>query len=87
MWSNRLLGPLRRLRETVTRLANGEQVGELNFRSGDFLKDVADDVNQVARRLEELGPCIAVTGQMEHQTSDSSDEGKCQQGMYETTNI
>jgi hypothetical protein len=50
--SNRLVGPLVRLRDGMRRLARGEQVKPIHFRTGDFMEDLADEFNQLAEATE-----------------------------------
>jgi len=51
--SNRFTGPLLRLRRTMRALAAGEQVKPIHFREGDFWKDLAQDFNAVAARVQD----------------------------------
>lgn len=50
--SNRFVGPVMRLRESVRKLAQGEHVDELKFRDNDFWLELSDDFNAVARRVQ-----------------------------------
>lgn len=50
--SNRFVGPVMRLRESIRNLANGERVEELKFRDNDFWFELSDDFNVVARRVQ-----------------------------------
>jgi methyl-accepting chemotaxis protein len=52
--SNKFTGPLFRLRRELRRLAAGENVPPIRFRSGDFWPEMADEFNAVAQRLEML---------------------------------
>ena len=50
--SNKFAGPLLRLRRSLKVLADGDTLTEdLRFRPGDFLTELADDLNGVNRRL------------------------------------
>lgn len=50
--SNRFAGPAYRLRRALHQLANGEKVKPITFRENDFWKDLADDFNRIAAKLE-----------------------------------
>lgn len=49
--SNRFAGPIMRLRESISSLAKGEEVKELKFRDDDFWRELSDDFNAVAQRV------------------------------------
>lgn len=49
--SNRFAGPIYSLRQALKKLGRGEDIPPLSFRKGDFWREIADDVNQVAERL------------------------------------
>lgn len=51
--SNRFVGPIMRLRESIGALAKGEKVGELKFRDNDFWRELSDDFNAVAARAQD----------------------------------
>ena len=51
--SNRFTGPLLRLRRCMRALAAGEQVKPIHFREGDFWKDLAEEFNAVAARVQD----------------------------------
>jgi hypothetical protein len=51
--SNRFVGPILRLRESISSLANGDEVKELRFRDNDFWRELSDDFNVVAKRFQE----------------------------------
>lgn len=55
--SNRLVGPVLRLRRAMRALAAGEHVEPLKFRDGDFWREFADEFNAVARRMHATGGC------------------------------
>ncbi|HET6880534.1 MAG TPA: hypothetical protein VFI31_10290 [Pirellulales bacterium] len=57
--SNRLVGPLFRLRKAMRALAAGEHVEPLRFRDGDFWREFADEFNAVARLVHVSGGCCA----------------------------
>lgn len=52
--SNRLVGPMVRLRRAMRSLANGEPVKPVHFRKGDFWQDLAEEFNAVAARVASL---------------------------------
>ncbi|HUS38878.1 MAG TPA: hypothetical protein VMX74_05480 [Pirellulales bacterium] len=52
--SHRFAGPMKRFRNDLQRLGNGENVGPLQFREDDFWKDIADGFNSVRQRIELL---------------------------------
>ncbi len=54
--SNRFVGPVLRLRESIRGLARGESVEELKFRDNDFWLEVSDDFNLVAKRVRGTEP-------------------------------
>jgi len=53
-WTNRVAGPMLRLRRSMTRLANGDAVERIEFRGNDFWHGFADDFNHLAARVEQL---------------------------------
>ncbi|HVA46977.1 MAG TPA: hypothetical protein VNH11_11470 [Pirellulales bacterium] len=55
--SNRLVGPLVRLRRGMRALGEGRHVEPIKFRDGDFWREFADEFNAVARRVHEAGGC------------------------------
>lgn len=55
--SNRLVGPLVRLRRGMRALGEGQHVQPIKFRDGDFWRDFADEFNAVARRVHDAGGC------------------------------
>ena len=52
-FSNRVVGPVARLRRYMRELAAGESVNSLAFRDNDFWADVADEFNAVARLVQD----------------------------------
>ncbi len=50
--SNRIAGPICRLRDTVKRIGNGENVPPLKFRQKDMWGDLPELFNQMMARLE-----------------------------------
>ena len=57
--SNRIAGPVFRLKREIARLADGEEVAPVNFRPGDYWHDVAFEFNRLtggspARTSDEL---------------------------------
>jgi len=51
--SNRFVGPIVRLRESIASLAHGGEVKELRFRDSDFWRELSEDFNVVAKRFQE----------------------------------
>lgn len=51
--SNRFVGPVMRLRESIRALAQGDAVKELKFRDNDFWRELSDDFNVIAARARE----------------------------------
>jgi methyl-accepting chemotaxis protein len=52
--SNRIVGPLIRLRREMRHLAAGEAAKTIHFRVGDFWQEFAEEFNAVAQRMELL---------------------------------
>ncbi len=52
--SNKFTGPLFRLRRELRRLAAGERVSPIHFRTQDFWSDLADEFNATSDRMEML---------------------------------
>lgn len=50
--SNRLVGPVFRLRRALRQLAEGTPVQPIHFRDGDFWREFADEFNAVAAQLQ-----------------------------------
>lgn len=50
--SNRLVGPVFRLRRALRQLADGQPVQPIHFRDGDFWRDFADEFNTIAAQLQ-----------------------------------
>jgi len=57
-FSNRFVGPVFRLRRTLKRMANGEQVEPFQFRKNDFWQEIPNDVNRIIQRLEDATPPV-----------------------------
>ena len=53
-YSNRFAGPMHRLRREFAKLADTGQAEQLDFREGDFWKELADQFNRIADRMERL---------------------------------
>jgi hypothetical protein len=49
--SHRWVGPISRLRKSLSALSRGESVPPIRFRGGDFWQELASDVNVVAAEL------------------------------------
>ncbi|HEX3727837.1 MAG TPA: hypothetical protein VHV08_16410 [Pirellulales bacterium] len=52
--SNRIVGPLVRLRTSLKQLADGQPVANLGFRQHDFWREIANELNRVSQRMTEL---------------------------------
>lgn len=52
-FSNRFVGPIYRLHNTIRSINAGEEVRPIRFRENDFWHDLADDFNTMMRRLKE----------------------------------
>ena len=52
--SNRLVGPILRLRRSMRALAEGQDVRPIHFRDGDFWKEFADEFNAVVERVQRV---------------------------------
>ena len=50
--SHRFAGPVMRLKDSLRRLPDGEQVPQLKFRENDFWLDLSHDFNRVAGRVQ-----------------------------------
>lgn len=53
--SHRFAGPMLAVRMALKRLAAGGKIPQITFRQGDFWSDIADDLNQVSRQMDEAG--------------------------------
>ena len=49
--SNRFVGPILRLKNSVRSVADGKPVSPLKFRGGDFWHELADDFNRLNEKL------------------------------------
>jgi hypothetical protein len=54
--SNRLVGPVYRMRRSLRAMAAGEFVAPIQVRKGDFGAEMADEINAVAAYLDRLKP-------------------------------
>jgi hypothetical protein len=52
--TNRVVGPLKRLRNEMRRLGEGQRVELLEFREGDYWREFAAEFNAVAQRIADL---------------------------------
>ncbi|MBI3463147.1 MAG: hypothetical protein HY000_08830 [Planctomycetes bacterium] len=50
--SNRLVGPLVRIRDGMRRLVRGEHVAPIHFRTGDFMEEFSTEFNRLSESLE-----------------------------------
>ncbi len=51
--SNRFAGPVVRLRDKLSDVADGKPIKPLNLRKGDFWQELADNFNRAAERMSE----------------------------------
>ncbi len=58
--SNRFAGPIVRVRRTLQKIAEGEDVKPLSFRDGDFWQEFTDDFNAAMLKQREGQPSAAV---------------------------
>lgn len=68
--SNRFVGPIVRLRRSIRSLADGDAVPTLRFREGDFWRELSDDFNRVAARLEQENVCETREHSIQSKPSD-----------------
>jgi hypothetical protein len=54
-FTHRLVGPLVRFRQTIRDVAHGEPVRPIKLRTGDYLTEFRDDVNQLLESLQRRG--------------------------------
>jgi len=54
--SNRIAGPMFRLRRSMRALARGEHVEPIRFRGGDFWQEIADEFNAIVDRVQQTNP-------------------------------
>jgi hypothetical protein len=66
-FSNRFAGPLLRLRRSMRALARGEHIDPIEFRSGDFWHEVADEFNAIRLRVQLSTPATNAAQQEEHE--------------------
>lgn len=52
--SHRFVGPVKRIRTMIKAVARGEEVRPVKLRPGDFWLEMADEFNELLRRVEEL---------------------------------
>ena len=67
--SNKMAGPICRLRDTVDRLAKGEDVAPLKFRKGDMWDDLPEKFNQMVDELRASGGSQSATTQSDDSES------------------
>jgi hypothetical protein len=66
--SSRFVGSFLRLRRAMHQLAQGEHVGLIGFRKGDFWQEFAEDFNAVVARLEAAEQRLGQDEAMEEET-------------------
>ena len=50
--SNRIAGPVVRLRSTMDQIRKGENTASLQFRDGDYWQEMADEFNEMVHELK-----------------------------------
>ena len=66
-FSHRLVGPIKRFRNTFQSVAKGEKVKPIRLREGDFLVEMQNDFNDMLQSLENRGADVL---------QDSPEDGK-----------
>ena len=54
-FSNKFAGPLMRVRRHLKKINQGHEVAPIKFRTGDYYKDLGDEINQLTMRENEIG--------------------------------
>lgn len=54
-FSHRLVGPLVRFRKAMRAIADGEPIGPIKLRDGDFMTELRDDFNRMLEALQARG--------------------------------
>ena len=62
-FSNRICGPIRRLRNGLHDLAQGKEVQSITLRPGDFCQDIVDEFNALVARNQSTAPQTQCIGQ------------------------
>lgn len=71
-FTNRLVGPIYRLRKAIARLSAGEPFEPLVFRKGDFWHDLADEYNALAERFgDDASPAQLSPAELQVEASTS----------------
>jgi len=70
--SNRIAGPICRLRDTVRRIGEGEDVPPLEFRRKDMWNDLPELFNRMTDRLQNSAPTKQVDSDAMHAESSAS---------------
>lgn len=65
--SNRIAGPIVRLRSTMTKIRNGEETEKVKFRDGDYWQEMAGEFNEMVHELKRHERSL-----LEHAASDES---------------
>ncbi len=68
--SNRIAGPVCRLRDTVRRIANGEDVPPVKFRQHDMWQDLPGYFNSMVDRLKQSDPAVVTNDR--HSADDAA---------------
>ena len=78
--SNRIVGPIHRLKGALHKLANGEITEPINFRDTDFWKEIAEDFNRVVAQqtvLQKRGERGVPPASVFEQSESSQDLQAC----------
>lgn len=60
--SNRFVGPVLRVHRALSDLNQGKEIQEINFRKGDFWQELADEVNCLLRKQQQVASGSAEGG-------------------------
>jgi methyl-accepting chemotaxis protein len=60
-FAHRIVGPLRRFRNSITGITAGEEQVVITLRKDDFLQDMKDEFNEMLRALEQRGAVVMKT--------------------------
>lgn len=77
-FSHRFAGPVHRLRRQLQALAAGQRVTPLQFRAHDYWQDLAQEVDAVAARLEQLRPSPSADAGRSFSAEAALDEEDCE---------
>jgi hypothetical protein len=76
--SNKLVGPLNRMRGLMRQVAQGKPVSPIHFRQGDFWQECAEEFNAVLARIKDLEQerdlAVAACGSLHSALAQPSEE-------------